>query len=419
MNRKGSALLFTLGVVVVLTVLGLGYGSHIINENAVARRNLASTQAFWITEAGIQKAAWDYDHNQCHGMRNAGTGTACTSCESCGIGLTLYTGTLGNGDFSVTFDRDTKTLISTGSVWQGGVGNILLARRKIKVFFGRDYIFGYAAFSQGTMVISNNSHIDSYNSANGPYNPATAGSRGNMGTNGSAVNVIDIGNNAIIHGSVSTGPGGTVDYQPSKVTITGGITHTNDVYIEPVSVPAALQTTTFSGILNVTATTDLAAGSYRFDKITIGNNGTLNINGPVEIYLTNATTGLTTGNNTVAINVAPGASVVIYTEGKVDLGNKVMINNTNANPKPADFQIYSLFSGSDGVVIDNNNVFYGTVYAPLTDVEVSNNGQFFGSIVGDEVEVSNNGIMHYDEALGEMQAPWQPAEPRDWQEQFD
>lgn len=420
MNKRGSALLLTIGVITVLSILCASYGGLIIHESSTAQRNIYATQAFWISEAGIQKAAWDYDQNQCRGMTHAGSGAPCVSCTSCGVGIRLYTGTLGNGDYAVTFDPDTKTYVSTGSAWQGdGTGRKLMSRRKIKVFFGRDFIFGYSAFSQGTMVINNGGHVDSYNSGSGAYDAATAGANGNLGTNGSSVNVIDIGNNSIINGSVSTGPGGTVDYTPSKVSITGGITHTNDVYLEPVTVPADVQGAVYSGTLTVSGTTELSAGTYAYDKIILDNDGTLNITGDVKIYLTDTATALTSGNNTAAFNLSSGASVVIYTEGKIDLGNKVEINNNNVNPHPSNFQIYSRYAGTDGVVINNKNVFYGAVYAPLTDVEISNNGEFFGSVVGGEVKVSNNGTLHYDEALASLQAPWQPAAVRDWQEQFD
>jgi hypothetical protein len=416
MNNKGSALVLAVGVVAAMTVLCAGYGMRILNESSIAQKNVRATQAFWVSEAGVQKAVWDYNNNQCRGMTNGGT--PCVSCTSCGSGTRLFTGTLGNGDYSVRVDPDTKTYTSTGSVWHGsGVDKKLLAVRKIKVFFGRDAIFGYAAFSQGELTISNNSHIDSYNSANGTYQVATAGDQGNMGTNGSSVNVVDIGNNSTIHGSVSTGPGGTVDYMPSKVSITGGITHTNDIYLEPVSIPSDFDGVSYLGPLSVSGTTTLSAGTYHYDKIAIGNNGTLNITGDVKLYLSNTTTGLTTGNNTVAFNIATGGSVTIYTDGKVDLGNKVVINNNNANPEPADFVIYSRYAGDDGVIIDNNNTFYGAVYAPLAKVELSNNGAMFGSMVGSEVEISNNGELHYDQALGSLFAPWQANALRDWQEQ--
>jgi hypothetical protein len=242
-----------------------------------------------------------------------------------------------------------------------------------------------------------------------------------MGTNGTSVSVIDIGNNTTIKGIVSTGPGGTVDYMPSKVNITGGITHTNDVYLEPVSVPSDLQSATYLGTLNVTGTSNLATGKYRYDTISIGNAGTLNINGNVEVYLTNPATAFTTGNNTVAINIADGASLTIYSEGVIDFGNKAIINVLTANKPTSSLQIYSLYddtSNPNGVIIDNNNVFYGAVYAPLTNVIVSNNADFFGAVVGKEVTQSNNGTLHYDEALSSLQVPWQAAELRDWQEQF-
>lgn len=415
MNNKGSTLLMTLTVVIVLAVLGVSFGGRIINDSTITRKNVSSTQAFWVAEGGLQQVVWDYDHNQCHGMRNAATGVPCDSCASCGSGPRLYTGTLGNGTFSVTCLPSTKTYVSTGSVWQGAT---LLAQRKIKVFFGQDFILGSAAFSQADMTIKNGSHIDSYNSDHGTY-AATVSDQGNIGTNGTTVTVIDIGNNSVIHGAVTTGPGGTVGYNPAKVSISGGVADTNDVYIEPVSVPSDVQAATAFPPLVVSGTTTLTAGRYSYPSIDLGNDGTLNISGEVKIYLTGSSGGLTSGNNVAAFNLLPGASVVIYSEGIVNIGNKVEINNHNAIPKPSDFQIYSLYSGSNGVYVGNKNTFVGTVYAPLTDVMVKNNGDFFGAIVGNTVELGNNGALHYDEALASLRAPWQPAEPRDWQEQFD
>ena len=423
MNKKGSVLVLTVSMIAVLATLAIAYGARIFNEHAIVLKNIYSTQAFWIAEAGIQAAAWDYDHNECKGMINQATGLTCTSCFACGIGPKLFTGSLAAGDFSVTFDQDTKTYVSTGSAYRGtGSNRHWMASRKIKVIFGRDYIFGYAAFAQGEMVINNGSTIDSYNSMFGLYNPATHGSQGNMGTNGTSINVIDIGNNATIYGGVSTGPGGTVDYMPSKVNITAGITHSNDVYLEPVSVPADLQSAAYLGTLNIAGTTSITSGKYRYDAISIGNAGTLNIDGDVELYLTNPTTAFTTGNNTVAININAGASLKIFSEGKIDFGNKAIINNNTVNKDTSKFMIYSLYddpNDTNGVIIDNNNEFYGGVYAPLTKVTVSNNAAFFGAIVGNEVTLSNNGMVHYDESLSLIKAPWQPAELRDWQEQFN
>nr|HPN88465.1 hypothetical protein [Candidatus Omnitrophota bacterium] len=286
-NNKGSALLLVIGVVAILIVLCGGYSLRIINESSIARKNVYSTQAFWISEAGIQAAAWDYAYNQCRGMSNAGTGALCTDCLSCGSGARLYTGNLDNGSYRVTINPVTRTYISTGSVWRGsGDNRILLGQRKIKMIFGQSYLFGYGAFAQGSLEISNNSHIDSYNSNNGPYGSQAPRTNGNVGTNGSSVNIVDIGNNSVIRGAVSTGPGGTIDYNANKVTITGGVTHTNDIYIDSVSIPTDLQTATYQVTPTVSnGAINLTAGSYRFNNIAIGNNQTLNVSGEVKIYL--------------------------------------------------------------------------------------------------------------------------------------
>jgi Tfp pilus assembly protein PilX len=423
MNNRGSVLVLTIAMIAVLSTLAIAYSSRIFNEHSVMLKTVYSTQAFWIAEAGIQKAAWDFDRNQCRGMTNQGTGQVCVNCDSCGTGTRIFTGSLNAGDFSVTFDPSTKTYVATGSAYRGtGTNKSFMASRKIQVLFGQDPIFGYAAFSDGEMTIRNNSRVDSYNSNNAVYALATSGSRGNMGTNGTSVNVIDIGNNSTIQGVVSTGPGGTVDYMPSKVAITGGITHTNDVYLEPVSVPSALQSAAYLGTLSLaTGTIDLTAGKYRYDSVIIGNDGTININGDVELYLTNTATAFQTGNNLVAININAGASLKIYSEGKVDFGNKATINNLTTNKATKNLMIFSLYDDTtdpNGVIIGNNNEFYGAIYAPLTNVTVSNNSAFYGSVVGKEVDLNNNGTMHYDEALSLIGAPWQPAELRDWQEKF-
>jgi hypothetical protein len=133
----------------------------------------------------------------------------------------------------------------------------------------------------------------------------------------------------------------------------------------------------------------------------------------------NETTGFTTGNNTVAINIASGGSLKLYSEGKIDFGNKATITNNTTNNVTSKFMIYSKFTGSGGVSLGNKNDFLGAIYAPQTDINIGNTGGFYGSAVGKTVNVGNNGQLHYDESLAQQSAPWQPNEPRDWQEQFD
>jgi Tfp pilus assembly protein PilX len=56
MNKKGIVLLIGLMVITVLTILGSVIISRSISESRVVQRNMEATQAFWLSEAGINQA---------------------------------------------------------------------------------------------------------------------------------------------------------------------------------------------------------------------------------------------------------------------------------------------------------------------------------------------------------------------------
>jgi Tfp pilus assembly protein PilX len=53
MNRQGVALIFTLLVLMVLAILSASFFLKTINESNLVKRQVASTQAFWLAEAGV------------------------------------------------------------------------------------------------------------------------------------------------------------------------------------------------------------------------------------------------------------------------------------------------------------------------------------------------------------------------------
>ena len=59
MNKKGIVLLIGLMVITVLSVLGTVVISRSISESRVVQRSVESTQAFWLSEAGISQALKD------------------------------------------------------------------------------------------------------------------------------------------------------------------------------------------------------------------------------------------------------------------------------------------------------------------------------------------------------------------------
>ncbi len=102
MNKKAIALAVTLVIMAVLLTLGAVIFSRSINEKNLARRSLLSTQAFWLAEAGLNRALAE--------LRND---------FNLSDGNDKWSDTLDNGDYSVDLeeiDSDTKRVKAYGYV---------------------------------------------------------------------------------------------------------------------------------------------------------------------------------------------------------------------------------------------------------------------------------------------------------------
>ncbi len=410
-SRKGSAMVFVLLIMTVIVTLGIVVNLGSVIESRSSIRISSSTRAFWMAEAGIQRAIWEVNFNNCVGMKNAGTQTTCTTCDNCGTGDKVVEGTLNGGQYQAFLNQATTAVTSWG--YHPSMTPPFL-KRGIYANVSRKPLFGFGAFSQASLKIENGIKTDSYNSANGAYGGANIGHNGNMGTNGVTVDIIAISNNVTIDGSVSTGAGGTVD-MGTNVTITGGApTHSNNVVLRPVVIPTALSTLPSSGALTVGIgqTQTLAGGDYHYDYLNLQNNTTLNFTGDVRLYLT-TDDAIRTMNN-VNINILNGGSLKIYTTGTIDVKNGALINNQSKDPSK--FIIYSTYQGADGIKFNNNGNLHMAVYAPQTDVDVDNNTNIYGSLVGGTVNLAQNIQLHYDENLKNLSDTNASLMPHDWQE---
>ncbi len=387
MNNRGVALIIAYMVIVVLTSLSMAYLVSGVSENVMANKLSKSTQALWLADSGVQQALWELNTNNCAG---------CSNCS----GNRCITGTLASsGDYDVTIAATTIT--SIGSVPSRSATNLIT--RTVQVNIASSSAFGFAAFARSKIILLNNATTDSYDSALGLYGGSNVGQDGDVGTDSSAANDVSLGNNAIVKGDASTGPGGTVQLN-SNSTVTGSITHTNNVNLPSVTIPSNLSSLNNLGTINVgnNGSQSLSSGSYQYSSISMANNATLTINGNVNLYLSSALSAISMGDN-CNIVVPSGAKLTVYVNGKVAIANNSSLNNVSKIP--ADFQLYSTYSGLNGVQISNNGNFYGAVYAPDTDIILANNVDCFGSFVGKTLDLSNNGDIHYDEALKQVTNP--------------
>lgn len=82
------------------------------------------------------------------------------------------------------------------------------------------------------------------------------------------------------------------------------------------------------------------------------------------------------------------------------------------------------FEGTNTVDLSNNVEFYGFIYAPNAQIEIRNNDEIYGNMVGKEIWLWNNAGIHFDKALmGEEfghiiigGTPTTPHERIEWQE---
>jgi hypothetical protein len=226
--------------------------------------------------------------------------------------------------------------------------------------------FQFAFYGLGVTLLEDGVVVDSYDSALGNYDPSTAGAEANIGSNGDIKLLTGntVRGNAQAGGTVTLGAGST-------------ITGTTTAPAPPVTFPPVDTAPPIPPAPNLSvangATATLSAGTYYFDAITLGSGATLNITGPVVIYMT----------------------------GTFDAQGGAMINATAASTrKPTDLLIFSSKAGEDAVKgYPGGGLFRGGIYALGAEIEFSAGWTVHGSLVGTQIDIEDGVQFHYDRAL--------------------
>jgi hypothetical protein len=286
----------------------------------------------------------------------------------------------------------------------------------------------------------NNVNTDSFDSTKAPYNPATAGTNGDVVCFTTNANSIAIGNGNV-HGSVRTPPGGkqgvtaTIGSNGSvgdAAWVDGGSKgfetgHFRDDFSMAELPDAAKPNVAFLPALVVagkapdglTYDTLLPSGNWQISSLTgslyVGQSNTvLYVTGNINI------SGSGTANNGVAapgIYLAPGASLTIYMAGASTSISGNGIANTSGDAKR--FAYYGLPSNTS-ISLSGNSSFFGSIYAPEADFYLKGGGNtstndFTGSSITKTTTMGGNYNFHYDEGLGTISALG-GYDPISWQE---
>ena len=267
--------------------------------------------------------------------------------------------------------------------------------------------FKGGGFSEGTFEMSGGT-VNSYNSDDGPYDPDSAGSEGDVGSNGDVI----LSGTVTINGDVSAS--GTVtgaDGDNVTGTISEGVAERDLPSVTDVG-PDFLADNDNADIgitagdpLSVGSDYALPSGTYYFGAVDVANNKVLTIRTPCKVYMNGALD--IKPNADIVIDTSGGGSVEFYlaaggaVKGPTSLSTTVPLT-------PSDFQIYS--HGTAEITLQTPHVaLCASIYAPDAPIRLMGNPVIDGSIVGDTVTVSSAQTeIHYDTALAGVSVEVEP-----------
>jgi hypothetical protein len=240
-------------------------------------------------------------------------------------------------------------------------------------------------------------NTDGYNSANGTYLATENPTGGAIGSNGSVWihGSVNVGGQVYIQ-NPSSGPSPVcpMDFYSSGGATATGQTGSTPLAVPIVNIPANTSSTdwppsghgtptaplpgSFYRNVSVTGTLTLTApGTYNFNCLSVGAQGTLAISPTSKAVTINIT-----GNNCQGGNV-------------IDFNAQAGINNSGGVAANLQF----VYPGTGNVNLVGAPSAYAVVIAPKAAVKLGGGTDFFGSILANTIKDSGNVALHFDHAL--------------------
>ena len=413
-NNRGAALVVVLFLMVFGTALVM-----LLSDLEIGSYKFVSYRGDWmlgqrIAEAGMAEAIREVNNDQDFDASGGLIGS---------IAVKNFNG----GTYNVTASEagGVWTLTSTAT-YQNPLEGIT---RVIEVVLTRpiDPLFGGGAFStdpDGEIELDSNALVDSYDSADGPYDKNNANENGHIGTNGD----ITLDGNATVKGDATTGPDGTLTLDGNNSSVSGSTTPATEIQeMQPVQVPPGYETwvnpDNVPSVLHLgkNSTLTLPPGNYHFAELSLDNNAVLNIIGPATIVISGDDLEMDSNSALIIDATAPGGGHVdIYLtdssgdpESELEMDSNTIIRSTTYSP--TDITIF--VHGKGEVELDSNVQIYAGIYAPNSEIELDSNSEIFGAVVGSTIELDSNAKIHFDEQLLLVPRPGaeeQPMEILSW-----
>jgi hypothetical protein len=426
-KKRGSALLATLCFSSVLMLSLASYLAVCYRSLSLSSRNMQSARAIELAEMGMEEGLWALTNANWTGWTTSGgvatkTISGAANFENSATNLVTitvsnYTQTIANFTTTTT---PTVTVTAVGTVTMADgttVSRTLRSNAKPAQLFPNAVAASTATDATYTVSFANGV-VDSYDSSVAAYtatNPAAlnatnsaaviAGRAVTLGatqvygfaaTNGTSLSYLStakvIGPSTSAGTNIDSARTSTTAYQPSFALVTpvGGTT-----LYDPNNGSATI---THSIVIN-------SSGIYRVYAFDLGSSDIVWITGA---NVTLVITDYINITSSAMFWISSGSTVQIYFENNTTSSNRQLsvggngFNYGAANPQPKNLSIIGLGSRPSGSNsrITTTDGFYGTIYFPNDNIDITSNASIYGAIVGKNVTFSNTSpAVHFDKAL--------------------
>jgi hypothetical protein len=363
-GQRGMAMLVAMAIMLMISILGVSAVQMSSTDIDISKNVQQDTRSFYLAEAGVEHA----------------------------YGILRDTSTWRTGIANYSFSGGSYVVAVTDKVAQPSLGDTLVfvsagqrsgAKSIVEVKFSPTRPFRWSAFADDHMDLNGDTYTDSYDSDSGSYAATKKLEGGDVGSNGA----VDISGSAIINGDAGSATSGALSI--GGTAYVGGDTSTTAPMqvFDPVSVADvtyAKNNSSAPGGLSGTFTYNIGNRSLR-----VNPGSTLTLAGGI-YYFSSMDLGGT-------INIAPGATVKIYTDGDISVQALAQVNVTGA---PIQLQIYS--RGAN-ITINGGAEVRSVVYAPGTEIRLTGGGDLYGSYVGNVATDNGGSNFHYDRSLDDFE----------------
>lgn len=99
--------------------------------------------------------------------------------------------------------------------------------------------------------------------------------------------------------------------------------------------------------------------------------------------------------------MADGAKLTIYTAGDIEISGAGLLNEGAAR----NLQVWGTNTNKQTIQFQGSGDFSGVIYAPYADIILPGGTDLYGSVVGNNIQMSGSGSFHFDESLEDL-ATW-------------